>query len=144
MPFLSDAIPFASYSGGLPFAIQGSIVSTASVESNLGDAHRLLMDTVEIKGSNIPLLRQALDAGLRLPTRNLGSTLEAVVPQYANPTPLFRTSYLDGSVRISRDQDGKTFVYRKQSESTLPTDYSSVVSDLGVGDLLAGMASRLA
>lgn len=140
VPFLSDALPFLRYSGGMPLAVSGAIVSTASVESNLGDAWRLLMDTVEIKGSNVPLLRQALDAGLRLQTRDLGSALEATVPQYANPRPKFQTSYLDGSVRVSRDQDGKLFVYRKESGEASPTEYSAVAADLGVGALMEGMA----
>ena len=43
-----------------------------AVERNGGDSWGLLMDTVEIKGSNIPLLRQLLDGGLRLKTRDLG------------------------------------------------------------------------
>ena len=143
VPFLTDFVPFASYSGGLPLQITGSIVSTASVEANMGDGWRLLMDTVEIKGSNLPGLRQALDAGLKLKSRDLGRTLEDLVPSYANPRPLFTTSYLDGSMRISRDQDGKLFVYVKMSEATSPTDYSEQPSDLGVGELLSGMSGSL-
>ena len=78
---------------------------------------------MEIKGSNIPGLRQALDAGLRLESRQLGSALETVVPTYANPQPLFRTTFLDADgLRISRDQDGKLFVYSKLSDSTTPTE----------------------
>ena len=129
--------------GGLPFTVTGSIVSTASIEGNLGTGWRLLMDTVEIKGSNLPLLRQALDAGLKLQSRELGRTLEDVVPSYANPRPLFSTTYLDDTLRISRDQDGKAFVYVKQSAATQPTDYADVPADLGVGALLSGMTSSL-
>ena len=62
------------------------------------------MVQVEIKGSNLPLLRQALDAGLKLRTRDLGGALEAALPAYANPRPLFRTTYLDEDMRVSRDQ----------------------------------------
>ena len=142
VPFLSDYTPFA-YSGGLPFTISGSIVSTASIEGNLGDSWRLLMDTVEIKGSNLPLLRQALDGGVKLRSRALGRALEEVVPSYANPRPLFKTTYLDGQMRISRDQDGKLFVYVKQSDSTTPTDYGAAPADLGVGALLSGIRGAL-
>ena len=99
------------------------------------------MDTVEIKGSNIPLLRTVLDAGLNLPTRSLGGVLEQVVPNYSNPQPLFTTTYLDDTLRISRDQDGKLFVYTKQSDATDPTDYSQVSADLGIGSLLQGIPS---
>ena len=143
VPFLSDALPFVRYSGGLPFTIDGAIVSTATIEGNLGDAHRLLMDTVEIKGSNIPLLRQALDAGLKLGSRDLGKALADVVPTYANPQPLFRTTYLDGQLRVSRDQDGKLFVYSRVSSDTTPTDYADAPADLGIGALLSGMSSSL-
>lgn len=145
VPFLSDAAPFLRYSGGLPLTIRGAIVSTATVEANLGTAWRLLMDTVEIKGSNLPLLRQALDAGVRLESRQLGAALESVVPTYANPQPLFRTVYLDAQMRISRDQDGKLFVYSKVSDSTAPTSYDEAdfPADLGVSDLLQGMAKGL-
>ena len=139
VPFLSDALPFVRYSGGLPLTIQGSIVSTASIEANLGGSWRLLMDTVEIKGSNIPLLRQALDAGLKLQSRDLGRRLEELIPSYANPRPLFRTTYLDGQMRISRDQDGKIFVYVKRSAETQPKTYATSASDLGVGALLSGV-----
>lgn len=132
-----------SRAGGLPLTITGSIVSTATIESNLGTGHRLLMDTVEIKGSNIPLLRQALDAGVRLQSRELGRKIEDLVPSYANPRPLFATTYLDDGMRISRDQDGKVFVYVKMSSATTPTDYTDVSSDLGVGALLSGMTSSL-
>lgn len=143
VPFVSDFVPLV-YSGGLPLAISGAIVSTASIEANLGTGYRLLMDTVEIKGSNLPGLRQALDAGLKLQSRQLGSAIESVVPSYANPQPLFRTTYLDAEgLRISRDQDGKLFVYSKASDSTEPTDYAAVTSDLGVSSLLQGVASTL-
>ena len=40
-------------------------------------------------------------------------------------------------------QDGKLFVYIKQSDATAPTDYSSVSSDFGLFDLVTGMATRL-
>lgn len=49
-------------------------------------------------------MRQVLDAGLKLQTRQLANVLERVVPSYANPIPVFRTTYLDDELRISRDQ----------------------------------------
>ena len=79
-PWLTGRCGYAVRAGGLPFTISGSIVSTASIEGNLGTGWRLLMDTVEIKGSNVPLLRQALDAGVRLQSRELGRALETLVP----------------------------------------------------------------
>ena len=93
---------------------------------------------VEIKGSNIPVLRQILDQGLKLGSRDLGSFLESNIDTYSNPRPIFETTYLSDTIRISRDQDGKVFVYGKVSGDTEPTDYSSVDSDLGVARLLEG------
>ena len=139
IPFLNDFTPF-SYSGGLPVTIDGAIVSSADITpTDDGRAWEIFMDTVEIKGSNVPLLRQILDNGVKLGSRDLGSFLEDNVDGYANPKPVFETTYLDDSVRISRDQDGKVFVYGKVDDSTEPTDYKNVDADLGVAKLLEGL-----
>lgn len=106
------------------------------------------MDTVEIKGSNIPGLRQVLNAGaLTLQSRNLASFLEdatarlpaAMAVAYETPKPVFETTFLSPTLRVSRDQDGKVFVYTKVSDQTEPTDYSSVMPDLGLTKLLEGL-----
>ena len=139
VPFISDFTPFR-YSGGLPFTINGAIVSSADITSvDDGHAWELFMDTVEIKGSNVPLLRRVLDQGLKLQSRSLGSFLESNVPSYSNPKPVFRTTFLNDKIRISRDQDGKVFVYGKVSENTEPTDYKGVDADLGLLGLLEGL-----
>ena len=139
VPFLSDFTPF-SYSGGLPVTIEGAIVSSADITpTEDSKAWEIFMDTVEIKGSNIPLIRQILDGGLKLGSRDLGSFLEDNLSGYTNPKPVFETTYLDDNVRISRDQDGKVFVYGKVSNSTEPTEYGGVMPDLGVGKLLEGL-----
>uniref|UniRef100_A0A7S1YD63 Uncharacterized protein n=1 Tax=Grammatophora oceanica TaxID=210454 RepID=A0A7S1YD63_9STRA len=104
------------------------------------------MDTVEIKGSNIPLLRSILDGGLRLSSRNLADVLEQTVSSYTTPRPIFRTTYLtkDGSLRISRDQDDNVFVYiKEESETSEPTDYSNVPSDLGINKLWEGFRESI-
>ena len=138
IPFLNDFTPF-SYSGGLPFTIDGSIVSQADITpTEDGNSWELLMDTVQIKGSNIPGLRSVLDNGLQLQSRGLGSFLENNLDGYSNPRPIFETTYLTDSIRISRDQDGKVFVYAKESEQSESTDYSKVEADLGVLKLLGG------
>lgn len=142
---MAGAVPFVGeyfnikYSGGLPFAITGSIVSTADIVSTEGNAWRMLMDTVEIKGSNIPALRQVLDSGVKLETRALGDLLEQAVDGYTNPNPEFRVTYVDDDLRISRDQDDNWFVYVRTSDSQLPKDYSEEPADLGVGKLLDGL-----
>jgi len=138
VPFLNDFTPF-SYGGGLPFTIDGSIVSQADITpTDDGKSWELLMDTVQIKGSNIPGLRTILDNGLQLQSRGLGSFLENNLDGYTNPRPIFETTYLTESIRISRDQDGKVFVYAKESDDSNPTDYGKVEADLGVLKLLGG------
>lgn len=138
VPFLNDFTPF-SYGGGMPLTIDGSIVSQADITPTQdGKAWELLMDTVQIKGSNIPGLRSILDNGLQLQSRGLGSFLENSLDGYTNPRPIFETTYLTESIRISRDQDGKVFVYAKESDESKPTDYGKVEADLGVLKLLEG------
>mmetsp|Transcript_17436 Transcript_17436/g.19435 ORF Transcript_17436/g.19435 Transcript_17436/m.19435 type:complete len:381 (-) Transcript_17436:149-1291(-) len=136
VPFLSDFTPF-SYSGGWPVTIDGAIVSSADITPT-GEGWEIYMDTVEIKGSNIPGLRQVLDNGVRLGSRGLSNLLEDNIATYSTPKPIFETTYLSEILRISRDQDGKVFVYSKTSDNQEPTDYSSVESDLGFLKLLEG------
>jgi hypothetical protein len=139
IPFLSDFSPFR-YSGGLPLSITGAIVSTADITpTNNGTGWEVYMDTVEIKGSNVPVLRQILDnenVGLR--SRSLASILEQAISSYKTPKPIFRTTYLDGKFRISRDEDSNIFFYVKTSNSTVPTNFGVVDADLGIGRLLEG------
>lgn len=137
IPFLNDFTPF-SYSGGLPISITGALVSNADVTLTDTMDMELYMDTVSIQGSNIPLVRQILDRGVKLESRKLAQFLEDNVSSYSTPKPVFRTTYLDDTFRISRDQDDHVFVYLKTSESTEPTNYDTVDSDLGVARLLEG------
>lgn len=106
--------------------------------TNEGESWEIFMDTVEIKGSNIPGLRQALDSGVKLQSRELGSFLEQNIDGYTNPRPMFKTTYLGEGIRIARDQDDKIFIYSKTSDEVNPTDYSGVMSDLGASKLLEG------
>jgi len=140
VPFLSDFTPF-KYAGGLPFTINGAIVSSADITpTNQGTAWDIFMDTVEVKGSNIPLLRSILDnERVSIKSRGLGSFLEENVSGYSNPRPIFETTYLDDTIRISRDQDGKVFVYGKMSDDTEPTEYNGVEADFGLLGLLEGL-----
>ncbi|KAL3910256.1 MAG: hypothetical protein SGARI_002214 [Bacillariaceae sp.] len=142
------AIPFFNftpltpfpYSGGLPFTIDGAIVSSADISpTNSGDAWELYMDTVQIRGSNVPGLRRVLDEGLQLSSRDLASFLEENVDGYTTPRPIFDTTYLSETLRISREQDGKVFVYQKISDDTSSTDYTKVEADLGLLKFLEGL-----
>lgn len=138
VPFLSDFTPF-SYSGGAPVTVTGAIVSSADSQPTMdGTGWELSMDTVEIKGSNLPGVRQILDQGLKLQTQPLAAWLEENNVQYTKPRPVLKITYLDDMFRISRDQDGNAYCYVKTSTSTELTDYSRVDSDLGVLKLLEG------
>ena len=127
------------YSGGLPFTIDGSIVSTADATPISSNEWELFMDTVEIKGSNIPILRSVLDSGnVQLKSRGLSQVLEENVDSYEVPKPVLRTTYIDEAMRIVRDEDDNIFVYGRVSESEEATDYSGVMADFGVASLLEG------
>lgn len=141
IPFISGFLPF-TYSGGLPLTIDGAIVSSAdatpmSVDNK--DEWQLYMDTVEIKGSNIPILRNLLDGdNSKLKSRDLSKLLEDNVDAYDVPRPVLRTTYVDSALRIVRDEDDNIFIYSRVSDSEEVTDYSKVMADLGVASLLEG------
>lgn len=137
VPFLSDFTPFR-YSGGLPVTVDGAIVSSADITENNSE-WEIYMDTVEIKGSNIPGLRSILDMdSSKLKSRDLSKIMEDNVDSYEVPRPVLRTSFVDKGMRIVRDQDDNVFVYGKTSDSEEPKDYSDVLPDLGVASLLEG------
>ncbi|KAL3791086.1 hypothetical protein HJC23_012071 [Cyclotella cryptica] len=143
IPFLSDFVRPWRYSGGLPLTIDGAIVSSADVTPKDGGGGgvewEIYMDTVEIRGSNIPILRSILDRDeSKLKSRDLSKLLEENVESYETPRPVLRTTYVDEGMRIVRDEDDNVFVYGKVSDSQEPTDYSGVLSDLGVASLLEG------
>ena len=137
VPFLSDFTPFR-YSGGLPVTVDGAIVSSADVTETDGE-WEIFMDTVEIKGSNIPGLRSILDMdNSKLKSRDLSKVLEDNIDAYEAPRPVLKTTFVDESMRVARDEDGNVFVYGKTSDSEEPKDYSDVLPDLGVASLLEG------
>ncbi|KAH8055155.1 hypothetical protein JL722_8583 [Aureococcus anophagefferens] len=107
--------------GAMPLNVLGSIVSTASIEG-VGSAAdgslelELLMGDVEVKGSNLPGIRQALDAGAKLDSRALSDALPIDTPR-----PVFACTYADDEIRISRDGDRNLYVRVKESGDTTPT-----------------------
>lgn len=139
VPFLSDFVRPLRYSGGLPFTLDGAIVSSADVTPREAGEWEIYMDTVEIKGSNIPFLRSILDREeSKLKSRDLSKLLEENVDSYETPRPVLRTTFVDEGMRIVRDEDDNWFVYGRVSDSEEPTDYSGVLPDLGVASLLEG------
>ena len=144
IPFLSDFVPL-SYSGGLPFTIDGAIVSTADITPISSSKWELYMDTVEIKGGNVPVLRGLLDSeNVALKSRALSDVLEQNIDSYERPRPKLTTTYLDSSMRICRDIDDNVFVYARVSDSEDPTDYGDVMADLGIGSLLENFNDNVA
>mmetsp|Transcript_4766 Transcript_4766/g.14142 ORF Transcript_4766/g.14142 Transcript_4766/m.14142 type:complete len:320 (+) Transcript_4766:157-1116(+) len=128
--------------GSMPVNIFGSIVSSADVVSAEAGARgldmTLEMADVEVKGSNIPLLRTALDAGLKLDSRAVNDALPI-----DRPFPVFTTTYCDDEVRVSRDVDDNLYIYTKESDDPTPTSYDDVPADLGIPELLSGVVSVL-
>ena len=119
--------------------MDGAIVSTADVKMTDEGEWEIYMDTVEIKGSNVPGLRSVLDMDdSKLRSRELSKLLEDNVDSYVTPRPVLRTTFVDDSMRIVRDEDDHVFVYGKMSDSEDPKDYSDVLPDLGVASLLEG------
>ncbi len=142
VPFLSDFVPFLRYSGGLPITIDGAIVSTADASPVEGNDMEwgLHMDTVEIKGSNVPILRNILDGdNAKLRSRDLSKILEDNVSMYETPRPVLRNTFVDGGMRIVRDEDDNVFLYGRVSDSEDPTNYDEVMADFGVLSLLEGL-----
>ena len=133
--------------GSMPLTITGAIVSTADVvRVDAGDgaatgALALVLEQgdVEIKGSNLPGVRQALDAGLRLDSRAVNDAL----PNVPRPQPAFATTFVDGDVRVSRDCDRNLFVYVKESDDPALTSYDDVPADLGIPEVVGGALAAL-
>ena len=62
----------------------------------------------------MPVVRQLLEI------RNCGG-----FPLSLGSTALFETTYLDDTLRISKDEDGNFFIFEKVSASTIAANYSA-------------------
>ena len=76
--------------------------------------------------------------------RDLSKVPEDNIDGYEVPRPVLRTTYVDNGMRIVRDVDDNVYVYGRVSDSEVPTDYSGVMPDLGVGSLLEGFNDAVA
>lgn len=111
---------------GLPIVVKGVIQSSSTITDvvSVGSGEvardlRLMMDTVRIKkgSSNLPFANTFLDRFKGLNTREMSDFLEENLPKdvrdYKAPLPVFRTTYVDQYLRVSRNQDNEIFVYAK-------------------------------
>ena len=80
-----------------------------------------------------------------LRSQDLSKVLIDNVDGYKVPRPVLQTTYIDDGMRIIvRDVDDNVFVYGRVLDSEVPTDYCSVMPDLGVGSLLEGFNNAVA
>ena len=103
----------------LTSSIEGAIVSEATIRPTLsGTAWDVFLSSTELRGSNVDLVRQLLNikTGATLPGGDL----------FADTRTTFATTYLDDTIRISRDENGGCFVFQKVSDKTRATDYSNI------------------
>jgi len=124
-------------------------VSTADAAPSSSDNNaaewELYIDTVEIRGLNVPILRNLLDSeNVALRSLDLSKVLKDNVDGYEVPRPVLRTTYVDNGMRIVRDVDDNVYVYGRVSDSEVPTDYSGVMPNLGVSSLLEGFNDAMA
>lgn len=96
---------------GIPLSIQGTVVSTASLDVVSDKRWELRIENTKVKGSNIPLFNQFLDnLQLELPVGDFYNTLQGTAPV----VPL-TTFYVDDTLRITRDVDEHFFVFIRES-----------------------------
>uniref|UniRef100_A0A7S4ADX8 Plastid lipid-associated protein/fibrillin conserved domain-containing protein n=1 Tax=Pseudo-nitzschia australis TaxID=44445 RepID=A0A7S4ADX8_9STRA len=96
---------------GIPFSIQGTVVSSAALNVVSDKRWELRMENTKVKGSNIPLFNQFLDnLQMEVPVGDFYNTLQGTTPVI----PL-TTFYVDDTLRITRDVDENFFVFIRES-----------------------------
>eukprot|EP00536_Pseudo-nitzschia_multiseries_P006019 jgi/Psemu1/296093/fgenesh1_pm.124_\ len=96
---------------GIPFSIQGTVVSTASLSVASDKRWELRMENTTVKGSNIPLFNQLLDnLSMEVPVGDFYSTVQGTTPVIP-----MTTFYVDDTLRITRDVDENFFVFVRES-----------------------------
>lgn len=93
--------------GGMPFAMKGTVVTTAAYEIAGPEAWDMAVQTTQVKKSNVPFLDQLLDDyPLEVPVGSIYETLRGGVP-----VAKLKTFYVDEAMRITRDQDNNFYVF---------------------------------
>lgn len=96
---------------GLPFSIQGTVVSTASLDVVSDKRWELRIQNTRVKGSNIPLFDQFVDnLQMELPVGDFYNTVQGTTPVIP-----MTTFYVDDTLRITRDVDENFFVFIRES-----------------------------
>ena len=93
---------------GVPFALEGTVVSKATYSSPNKFTFNLRLKETYITDANIPYISRLLN-NRSLPTGNILKRFNGDISE----TKLI-TYYLDDTLRISRNTDGDVFVYTKE------------------------------
>jgi hypothetical protein len=96
---------------GMPFRVQGTVVTKANIEVVSRDTFEARVQTTQVKGSNVPILNQILDdfsPNLELPVDQVYQTVQGKIPVVP-----FKTYYVDEAMRIVRDVDDNFFVFTR-------------------------------
>jgi len=95
--------------GGLPFAVKGTVVTTASIDITGPETWETRVKTTQVKGSNLPFLDQFLDDNpVEVPVGDLYDKIRGDVP-----VAKLKTFYIDEGLRITRDVDDNFYVFSR-------------------------------
>jgi hypothetical protein len=95
--------------GGLPFALKGTVVTTASIDITGPETWETRVKTTQVKGSNLPFLDQFLDDNpVEVPVGDIYEKVRGDIP-----AAILKTFYIDEGLRITRDVDDNFYVFSR-------------------------------
>jgi len=107
--FTSEVELEAGLMPGMPFSAKGTVITKAKFEIVGEDQWDLFIQTTQVKNSNVPFLDQLLDDfPVELPVGDLYNMARGSVPGFS-----FKTSYVDDTLRITRDVDDNFYVFSR-------------------------------
>jgi hypothetical protein len=105
--FISEVDLEVGIMGGLPFAVKGTVITSAVYDITGPALWDLTVKTTQVKKSNVPFLDQLLDDyPVEVPVGDVYETLRGSVP-----VAKLKTFYVDEAMRITRDQDDNFYVF---------------------------------
>ena len=105
--FISEVDIEVGIMGGLPFAVKGTVVTSANYAVIGPEGWDLTVKSTQVKRSNVPFLDQLLDDyPLEVPVGSVYETIRGSVP-----VAKLKTFYVDEAMRITRDQDDNFYVF---------------------------------